>query len=169
MSIAWRYSADAFAEILQRFGLQPDAVTNVEAAWQAFQDFVQVEVDGLAPDPDADRDGFIVQWGRCYANSELASLSFTRQLAIAGPRDLDGLEGHSGFWQLDPRISFDDSCDPIDFDGLDTANTDFYFDPIGSQRAEALMKIRGYVDHQPLLRGIWHMTPASSELTFSAV
>jgi hypothetical protein len=84
MPTPWRDSAGTFAEILRRHGVDPEAVTDVEAAWCAFGEFLQVAVDGI--DTDADADGFLVQWGRYSWNDDRLSLSFTRQLAVVdGP------------------------------------------------------------------------------------
>ena len=166
MAIAWRSSADAFAEILGRYGLHPDAVTDSATAWQAFQEFVQVAVDGIDPDPDADSDGFIVQWGRNSDSEGLASLSFTRQLAVVETGDHDGPYWQPELWQVDLQMNVDDRSDPIDFDSLYTANTDFSFEPVGPRRAAALAVARSDLEQQPQLHRLWRMTPVSSELTF---
>jgi hypothetical protein len=36
MPTSWRDSADSLDEILRRHGVDPEAVTDVEAAWRAF-------------------------------------------------------------------------------------------------------------------------------------
>jgi hypothetical protein len=47
MPIPWRSSAEVFAQILRRHGVDPNAVANIETAWRAFGEFLQVEVDGI--------------------------------------------------------------------------------------------------------------------------
>ncbi|MFC7551027.1 hypothetical protein, partial [Plantactinospora sp. GCM10030261] len=64
MGVPWRRSVDEFTRILRQHGQEPAAVTDVAAAWRAFREFLDVEIEGLVPDLDADVDGFIVQWGR---------------------------------------------------------------------------------------------------------
>src|SRR5688500_18043879 len=108
MPIPWRTSADALAQILRRHGVEPAAVISVESAWLAFTEFLQVEVDGIDPHPDADADGFIVQWGRYSWNDKRLSLSFTRQIAIADGRDQENPDWHPEYWQIDLQMCFDD-------------------------------------------------------------
>ncbi|MDI6105419.1 hypothetical protein QLQ12_43240 [Actinoplanes sp. NEAU-A12] len=78
---------EAFDRILINHHVDPDNVSDVESAWLAFTEFAQGEIDGV--DPDADSDGFIIQWGR---HGGAASLTFTRQLAIVstGEPSLNG-------------------------------------------------------------------------------
>jgi len=44
-----------------RNGQDPHNVNDVEAAWSAFVDFLQTEIDGIDQTPHSDADGFIVQ------------------------------------------------------------------------------------------------------------
>ncbi|MFI6284399.1 hypothetical protein ACIBCM_06510 [Streptomyces sp. NPDC051018] len=60
MATHGRNSSELFALILRRHGLDPDVVDDVARAWSAFQEFVQVQTDGIEPAED-DGDGFIVQ------------------------------------------------------------------------------------------------------------
>lgn len=73
MATHWKNSPETFALILRRHGLDPDAVDGVARAWSAFQEFVQVEIDGIEPAED-DGDGFIVQWGRWGWNDSRTGL-----------------------------------------------------------------------------------------------
>ena len=82
MPVPWRSSADAFAEILQRRGVEPEAVVDVEAAWEAFEEFVQVSLTGIEG-PENDGDCIIAQWGKWDWNEEQPTLSFGRQLAVS--------------------------------------------------------------------------------------
>lgn len=66
MPIDWRSSVELFAQMLCQRGVPPDAVSNVDAAWAAFTEFVQTPLDGIVTGEDSDGDGFIVQWG-CWS------------------------------------------------------------------------------------------------------
>ncbi|MFE5561622.1 hypothetical protein [Streptomyces sp. NPDC056544] len=59
MAAHWKNSHELFVLVLRRHGLDPDAIDDVARAWSAFQEFVQVPVDGIEPAED-DGDGFIV-------------------------------------------------------------------------------------------------------------
>ena len=82
MGVPWRSSADEFSRILREYGQEPTAGTDVAAAWRAFCEFLHVEIKGFVPEPDADVDGFIVQWGRYSWHGGRQCVSFTRQLAV---------------------------------------------------------------------------------------
>ncbi|MFC4040154.1 hypothetical protein ACFO1B_17125 [Dactylosporangium siamense] len=173
MPIPWRSSPDAFAQILRRRGVDPAAVTDVEAAWCAFGEFLDVEVDGV--DPDQDGDGFIIQWGRHSWNGGRLSLSLTRQLIVhhdPDPEDdEDGYEddyGHDEFWQVDLTMCFDDEPDLAGLDDLEARDTGFTFDPIGPARTAALAGARADLERHPQLRAVWRATPVSSELSFDS-
>ncbi|MEU3930613.1 hypothetical protein AB0E85_00910 [Streptomyces sp. NPDC029044] len=88
MPIPWRSSADAFAQILRQRGVEPDAVRDVGAAWEAFGEFLQVEIAGIEG-PENDGDGFIVEWGRWDWNDDQPALSFGRQVAVTEPDERD--------------------------------------------------------------------------------
>lgn len=157
MAISWRDSADAFAELLRRHGVDPGAVTDVEAAWRAFGEFVQVTIDGLDTDPDAD--GFLVQWGRYSWNDDRLSLSFTRQLAVDDP------DQQPEYWQVDLAMCFDDEPDLLGLDALEAQDTGHSFDPVGPQRAAALVEMRADLERHPQLRSAWRATPVTSDLS----
>ncbi|MFB6560376.1 hypothetical protein ACFCYH_16070 [Streptomyces sp. NPDC056400] len=76
MAAHWKNSHEVFVLVLRRHGLAPDAIDDVARAWSAFQEFVQVPVDGIEPAED-DGDGFIVQWGRWSWNDDRPALVFT--------------------------------------------------------------------------------------------
>jgi hypothetical protein len=165
MAISWRSSADFFAQILGRRGVAPDAVTDVEEAWGAFEEFLQVEIDGIEADTNADADGFIVQWG-CYSwNNRRPSLSFTRQLAVADQGDRDDECWQPDLWQVDLELVFDDAPDLDGIDELPIHDTGFSFDPIGPQRSRELAEFRAEMERYPQLRAIWRATPAASTMS----
>jgi hypothetical protein len=109
MARSWRSSAEEFVEILQRYGVDPAGVTDVAAAWQAFDEFLQVEIDGVDTSDGCDADGFIVQWGRYSWTAERLCLSLTRQLAVADGADRADPGGNAQYWQIDLQMCFDDA------------------------------------------------------------
>ena len=82
MGVGWRDSPEVLARPLREHGQDPNQVSDVEAAWQAFCSFLACPIDGLEPGPDRDADGFVVQWGRYGWTDRRPSLSFTRQMAV---------------------------------------------------------------------------------------
>lgn len=75
MVIDWGSGPAVLAGMLRRHGQDPEAVQDVEAAWQAFAEFMTLGIDSADGSDDADADGFIIQWNR-------RTLTFTRQLII---------------------------------------------------------------------------------------
>ncbi|WP_376810469.1 hypothetical protein [Catellatospora aurea] len=133
------------------------------AAWQAFTEFLQIEVSGT--DADGDADGFIVQWGRYQWTDKLPTLTFTRQLAIATDRDDDP---YPVYWQLSLEMCFGDHAELAGVEALNTRNTGFSFSVVGPDRLADLAEARAEVDQYRQLRAMWRMRPASSRLTFEA-
>jgi hypothetical protein len=80
MPISWRSSRDAFEQVLRRHGLDPEAIDDLEAAWTAFGEFMQLEIDGVESTTD-DGDGFIAEWGTCSWSEALPAITFGRLLA----------------------------------------------------------------------------------------
>ncbi|MER7892113.1 hypothetical protein ABTX15_20065 [Micromonospora sp. NPDC094482] len=165
MPIHWRSSAEVFAQCLGSHGLDAAGVADVEAAWQAFCEFVQVEIDGVDPDPDSDADGFIVQWGRYSWHGHRPSLTFTRQPAIVGVDDRDGRHVDREYWQVSLEMRFDDGPDLAGIGTLPERDTGFNFAPIGRHRHAALAEMRTGMDRHPQLQAAWRLKPAHSELT----
>jgi hypothetical protein len=158
MPIVWPAAAAAFEQILREHGIQPTAVTNVEAAWRAFVAFSQTDITGVVP-ADEDGDGLIVQWGRRSWYDNRLSLALTRQLAVAN-RDPQ-------LWQVELAIAFDDEPALLALEhSLDDTSTDFRFDPIGPPRANALAEMRAQARQHALVRTMWTTVPVSSTLTF---
>ncbi|RZU74354.1 hypothetical protein EV384_2808 [Micromonospora kangleipakensis] len=169
MHIPWRTTADVFAQILRRHGVDQDGVTDVEAAWGAFAEFLQLDIDGLDQTPDSDADGFIIQWGRRSWSDNRLILTFTRQLAIADVGDHDDPYWQPELWQLDLEMAFDDEADLIGLDSLDVHDTGFKFAPTGPLRAAALADTWAKAQRHAPVRAAWIATPASSGLSFECV
>ncbi|MEU7570496.1 hypothetical protein [Micromonospora sp. NPDC049240] len=169
MHIPWRTSLDVIAETLRRHGIEPASVTNVEPAWVAFAEFLQLDIDGIDPAPDSDADGFIIQWGRRSWNDDRLILTFTRQLAIADVGDHDDPYWQPELWQLDLEMAFEDEADLIGLDSLDVHNTGFEFGPTGPVRAAALADARAKAQRHAPVRAAWIAAPTSSGLSFESV
>jgi hypothetical protein len=167
VAIDWRDSAEEFARILNRRGLDPDAVDDVEGAWQAFCEFMQLNVDGIDLEPDSDADGFIVQWGRYSWNDDHISLSFTRQLASVENVDLYDKVGPV-VWQVALTMLFDDPPQLQGVDGVPTADTGFSFEPIGPERLAALAEARVFMQSHEPLQELWQAIPARSRVVLDA-
>ncbi|OKI46374.1 hypothetical protein [Micromonospora sp. CB01531] len=169
MHIPWRTSVDVFAQILRRHGVEQDSVTDVEAAWVGFTEFLQLDIDGIDSTPDSDADGFIIQWGRRSWSDNRLILTFTRQLAIADVGDHDDPYWQPELWQLDFEMAFDDEPDLIGLDNLDVHDTGFRFPPTGPLRTAALADTWAETQRHAPVRAAWIATPASSGLFFECV
>ncbi|WP_091063053.1 hypothetical protein [Micromonospora humi] len=169
MHISWQSSVDVFAQILRRHGNYQDCVTDVEAAWVAFAEFLQLDIDGLDPTPDSDADGFIIQWGRRSWSDNRLVLAFTRQLAIADVGAHVDPYRQPELWQLDLAMAFDDEDDLVGLDRLDVQDTGFKFAPTGPLRAAALSATWAETQRHGPIRAAWIATPASSGLSFECV
>ncbi|MEV6367009.1 hypothetical protein AB0L86_08970 [Micromonospora musae] len=169
MRIRWQASIDVFTQMLGRRGVEPAAVTDVEAAWDAFAEFLQLEIDGIDPTPDSDADGFIVQWGRRSWSDNRPILAFARQLAVADVGDRADPYWQPELWQLDFEMTFDDEPRLTGLDSLDVQNTGFRFAPIGPLRAAALADARAEAQRHAPVRAAWITTPASSVLSIECV
>ncbi|GAA1526381.1 hypothetical protein GCM10009827_048970 [Dactylosporangium maewongense] len=173
MGVSWRAAGKLFERCLAGHGLDPAGVDDVEAAWRAFEAFVQVEIDGL--DPGADADGFIVQWGRYSWNGGLPSLDFTRQLAVVDVHDAGGTEGTEGsddvevgpeLWQVSLQLWFADGIELAGIGELRPSDSGFDFTPVGAGREAALAAVRGQIERLPPVRAAWRAKPVGSGLAF---
>jgi hypothetical protein len=148
-----------------RNGQDPHNVNDVEAAWTAFVDFLQTEIDGIDQTPDSDADGFIVQWGRCSWNDGLLSLSFTRQVAIVADGDPSDPDPQPEYWQTDLTLCFSDSETLVGIAAPDQSNTGFRFDDIGPGRERELVAMRATMRAYPLVEALWPTPPVRSRLS----
>jgi hypothetical protein len=166
VGVAWRDSHEVLARLLREHGQDPDRVTNVEAAWQAFQSFLAHPVDGLEAGPDSDADGFIVQWGRYGQKDGRPSLTFTRQFAVdvrATWAEPDWYQ--PDHWQVNLELAFDDAPALADLGELAVADTGFDFRPPGPEQDEAFRDVEWEIHQYPALRALWASTPAVSGIT----
>jgi hypothetical protein len=165
MSVSWQSSIEVFSRLLRQGGVDPDAVADVHAAWAAFEEFLQTQLDGVASGEDVD--GFIVQWGRWSWNDNRPSLSFSRQLAIADAEDPDW---QPSYWQVELEMTFPDAPSLADLDELNESSTGFSFDRIGPTRAAELASTRDhYLTLYPQLRTLFDSAPAKSSLSLQQV
>jgi hypothetical protein len=79
MPTPWRSSAALFERILEQHGEKAEAVSDMDAAWAASQEFVQTPLEGVEPTED-DGDGFIVEWGCWSWNGGAPAISLGRHL-----------------------------------------------------------------------------------------
>ncbi|MFE1874714.1 hypothetical protein ACFW9N_28175 [Streptomyces sp. NPDC059496] len=168
MAAHWKNGPELFVLALRRHGLDPDAVDDVARAWPAFQEFVQVPVDGIEPAED-DGDGFIVQWGRRSWHEDRPALVFTRQFAVHNEADQEE-EEEDEFWQpqrwnVELELFFADSPAWADLDDMAWADSmGFDFDPIGPERAAALARIATFIEALPQVSAMWRAIPVGSAL-----
>ena len=156
MGVGWRDSPEVLARLLRERGQDPDQVTNVEAAWQAFRSFLGYPIEGLEPDPDSDADGFIVQWGRYYGSDHRhPSLTFTRQFAVdvsATWTESDWYQPE--YWQVNLDLAFDDAPALADVDQLEVTDTGFDFSPPGPGRDHAFREVEWEIQQYPNPAGV---------------
>jgi hypothetical protein len=161
MGVPWRRSADEFTRILPKHGQEPAAVTDVAAGWRAFREFLQVEIEDLVPEPDADVDGFIVQWGRYSWHGGRQRVSFTRQMAVPSASG----DPQPDYWQVDLTLVFDDAAGLAVLESGHESDTGFFFRPVGRLRDAAVAEAGRY----PQLDAALTARPAHSELSFDRV
>jgi hypothetical protein len=152
--------------LLRRHGLVEDRIANVDAAWAVFCAFLGQPVEGMEPGPDADADGFIVQWGRYSWHDGLPSLRFTRQLAVdvrAVWTETDWYQPE--YWQLSLDLVFPDAPVLADVDQLNVQGTGFDFSPPGPGRDHAISEAEWEIRQYPTLQALWASTPIRSTVT----
>jgi hypothetical protein len=167
VSVSWQSGVRVFETLLRQRGVDPDAVADVDSAWAAFEEFLQIPLDGLLTDEDSDSDGFIVQWGRWSWNDGLPSLVFTRQLAIP-----DGEDPHwqPSYWRVELEMTFPNDRGLAGLDELNESNTGFSFEPVGPARSAEIAATREhYLTIYPLLRTLFNATPTTSRLALEQV
>ncbi len=163
MSLPWRSCAEAFEQILTRHGVTPDACT-VEAAWAAFEEFVQVPVEGIAG-PEDDGDGFIVEWGVWDWNGDRPALSLGRLLAVDEDADRSDPHGQPAYWKVDLEVFFAEDSPWAGSLADGGGNSGFDFAALGTPRADALAATRRSIEQDPLLGAMWRSAPTGAEVT----
>lgn len=157
-------SRDLFERLLRQRGLDPSAVGHVGSAWEAFAEFVQIELDGVVPAED-DGDGFIVQWGVWGLEMRRPALSFTRQIAVGDRGDRDDEFWQPELWSVALELVFADNPAWADLDEMAWRNTGFDFDPIGPRRADALRQTLDFAHDLPQVKAMWEALPEGSSLS----
>lgn len=166
MPISWRSSAEAFAQILRQHGVEPDAVRDVDAAWDAFVAFLQIEIEsGGNEEPESDGDGFIAEWGRWDWNDDEPALSFGRLLAVTSAGDRDDPHGQPEYWKIELQLVFREDPAWADLDSIGHQDTGFDYDEIGELRAAALAEMRRFIESCSQLAAMWRAEPTRSDLT----
>lgn len=164
MPIPWRSSVDVFARILRQHAVEPESVRDVDAAWDAFGEFLQVEVEGIER-LENDGDGFIVEWGRWGWNDDQPSMSFGRLLAVTGADDRDTSERQPEYWKVELQLVFGEDPAWAALDSLGHQDTGFDYDEIGMPRTVALGEMRRFIESYPQLAAMWRAEPIRSNLT----
>ncbi|WP_351226830.1 hypothetical protein [Streptomyces sp. NPDC002133] len=164
MPIPWRSSAEVFAQMLRQRGVEPDAVHDVNAAWDAFAEFLQIGIAGIES-PGNDGDGFIVEWGEWDWNDDQPALSFGRLLAVNDDGGRDGPHWQPEYWKVELQLIFGDDPAWADLDSLGHQDTGFDYGAIGASRTAALGEMRRFIESYPQLTAMWRAEPARSDLT----
>lgn len=170
VSVPWQSSVEVFGRLLRQHGVDlvdPAAMSDVDRAWAAFEEFCQTPLEGIATGEDCDGDGFIVQWGRWSWNDNRPSLLFTRQLAIP---DAEGPDWQPSYWQVGLEMTFPDSPSLARLNELNESNTGFSFAPVGPARSIELASTRNhYLALYPQLATLWNTVPDKSTLSLEQV
>jgi hypothetical protein len=164
MPIPWRSSVDVFARTLRQRAVEPDSVRDVGAAWDAFGEFLQIEIEGIER-PENDGDGFIVEWGRWGWNDDQPALSFGRLLAVNEADDSDDPDWQPEYWKLELQLIFGEDPAWANLDSLGHQDTGFDYAEIGAPRLAALGETRRFIESYPQLAAIWRAEPTRSSLT----
>ncbi|MFE2098457.1 hypothetical protein [Streptomyces sp. NPDC059468] len=154
---------DAFARILRQRAVDPDAVRDVAAAWDAFGEFLQIEVEGIERSEN-DSDGFIVEWGKWGWNDNHPALSFSRLLAVSESDDRDDPDWQPKYWKVALQLVFAEDPAWTDLDRLGHQDTGFDYDEIGAPRIAALGEMRQFIESYPQLAAMWRAEPTRSGL-----
>ncbi|MFK0017425.1 hypothetical protein [Streptomyces sp. NPDC091027] len=166
MSIHWCSSAAAFEQILGRHGVAAGACT-MEAAWAAFEEFVQLPVEGIEG-PENDGDGFIVEWGVWDWSENRPALSLGRLLAVNDADDVDGRQDpywQPQYWKVEFLACFAEAPALVHPRISEGGDSGFDHAAIGEPRAGALEATRRFIVQDPLLSEIWESVPVDIAVT----
>lgn len=134
----------------------------MEAAWAAFEEFLQVPVEGIEG-PEDDGDGFIVEWGVWDWTGNRPALSFGRLLAVTEDGDRQDPYWQPEYWKVEFQACFAE--DPAWADLHIGGDSGFDHAALGAPRADALAATRRLIDQDPLLSAMWRSTPIDIEVT----
>ncbi|MFE6815392.1 hypothetical protein [Streptomyces sp. NPDC057677] len=163
MPNSWLSSAAAFEQILSRHDAAAGTCT-MEPVWAAFEEFVQVPVEGIEG-PEDDGDGFIVEWGVWDWTGNRPALSLGRLLAVKEGGDRQDPYWQPEYWKVEVQACFAE--DPAWADLHITGGGDSGFDhaAIGELRADALAATHRFIEQDPLLSAMWRSAPVDIEVT----
>lgn len=165
MGLLWRDAGQTLASLLRRYGVDPDRVHDVAAAWQAFTEFLALPVDGLEP-VENDADGFLVQWGRYSWNDRLPSLTFTRQFAVDVRDAWAGKDWYQPeIWQVNLEMVFPDTPELAGLGRPVPADTGLDFSAPGPKRDRAIRAVAQRLTQHAALQAAWASSPARSCVT----
>ncbi|MFJ5138958.1 hypothetical protein [Streptomyces sp. NPDC088707] len=163
MSISWRTSAAVFEQLLGRHGVTAGACI-MEAAWAAFEEFVQVPLEGIEG-PEDDGDGFIVEWGVWDWTQNQPALSLGRLLAVNEDGDRQDQHWQPQYWKVAFQACFAEDPAWADLRINGAGDSGFDHAAIGEPRADALAQTRHFIDQDPLLSAMWRSAPIDIEVT----
>ncbi|MFJ4717542.1 hypothetical protein [Streptomyces luteogriseus] len=136
----------------------------MEAAWAAFEEFVQVPVEGIEG-PEDDGDGFIVEWGVWDWTGNRPALSLGRLLAVNEDGDRQDQYWQPQYWKVEFQACFAE--DPAWADLHISGGGDSGFDhaAIGQPRANALAETRRFIDQVLSLSAMLRSAPIDIKVT----
>jgi hypothetical protein len=144
-------------------GLIPHAIRDVNAAWKAFGEFLQDEIEGIERSEE-DGDGFIVEWGRWDWNDDQPALSFGRLLAVNDAGERDDPHWQAEYWELELQLVFTEDPAWADLDRIGFQSTGFDYNEIGEPRIASLAEICRVIESYPQLAAMSRAQPISSDL-----
>ncbi|MFB8077132.1 hypothetical protein [Streptomyces sp. NPDC056013] len=163
MSISWRSSAAAFEQILSCHGVAAGTCT-MEAVWAAFEECVQVPVEGIEA-PEDDGDGFIVEWGVWDWTGNRPALSLGRLLAVNEGGDRQDPYWQPQYWKVEFQACFAEDPAWADLHIIGGGDSGFDHAAIGEPRADALAATHRFIEQDPLLSAMWRSAPVDIEVT----
>lgn len=168
MAIPWRNSAAEFARILRAHGTDLDAVTDVDAAWAAFEEFLQVEIAGIDSDEN-DGDGFNVEWGRWTWTDRRPALAFRRLLGVLDTEDRQDPQDQPEYWTVELELSFAEDPAWADLNLPEYVGAGLKHYRLGAERRAAMVEEREYLGTFPQLAALWRAEPIHSRVVLEQV
>ncbi|MFZ3467789.1 hypothetical protein ACODT3_38445 [Streptomyces sp. 4.24] len=163
-SIPWQSSATVLEQIMGRYGVVPGRAGGMQAAWSAFEEFVQIPVEGIEG-PEKEGDCFIIEWGAWDWTGGRPAVSLGRLLAVTEQGDESDEYGQPQYWKVEFQASFADDPAWASLSGSGAGDSGFDGAEIGLPRAAALADTRRLIEQEPLLRAMWRSAPIDIEVT----